>query len=96
MHLEDALDSERIYAAIMARAQERELRGNEGRRGYVERHYILPRCRGGGNSRANLVELTPREHFLAHLLLARMFPGDRGLARSACAAAPHHAKAEAE
>ncbi len=42
--------------------------------GYVETHHIVPRAFGGSNDRANLVDLTGREHFIAHRLLAKMFP----------------------
>ena len=41
--------------------------------GYKERHHIIPRCQGGGNDKANLVELTAAEHYIAHLLLMRMY-----------------------
>jgi len=38
-----------------------------------ERHHILPQSCGGDNSKSNLVALTPREHFMVHLLLIKMF-----------------------
>ena len=37
----------------------------------TESHHIVPRFAGGLNEPANLVRLTPREHFIAHRLLAR-------------------------
>lgn len=37
-----------------------------------ERHHIIPRSLGGSNQKSNLVLLTPREHFVAHLLLIRI------------------------
>lgn len=37
--------------------------------GIYELHHILPKCLGGDDLVENLVLLTPREHFLAHLLL---------------------------
>ncbi len=43
---------------------------------YTERHHIIPRSLGGSNLKNNLVALTPREHFIAHLLLTKMFDGD--------------------
>jgi hypothetical protein len=43
--------------------------------GYVERHHIIPRCMGGVDDRSNLVKLTPREHFIAHQLLSKMYGG---------------------
>jgi hypothetical protein len=41
---------------------------------YYEKHHINPKCLGGNNSKDNIVKLTAREHFLAHWLLARMYP----------------------
>ena len=43
--------------------------------GYVERHHILPRALGGTDDSSNLVALTAREHFLAHMLLAKIYGG---------------------
>ena len=40
--------------------------------GYVEKHHIIPESLGGPNSKDNLVKLTAREHFVAHLLLVKM------------------------
>ena len=34
-----------------------------------ETHHIIPKSLGGTNDRENLINLTPREHFLAHWLL---------------------------
>lgn len=42
--------------------------------GYVEVHHILPRCIGGADDFYNLVVLTPKEHFICHYLLIKMFP----------------------
>lgn len=47
---------------------------------YSERHHILPKALGGSDKSANLVRLTAREHFVAHLLLARIFGGTMWLA----------------
>lgn len=43
--------------------------------GYVEKHHIIPKSLGGSNSKENLVRLSVREHFICHLLLARMVTG---------------------
>ena len=40
-----------------------------------EIHHVLPKSLGGGNEEANLVNLTLREHFIAHLLLAKIYGG---------------------
>lgn len=42
--------------------------------GYTENHHIIPRSLGGDNSEINLVNLTAKEHFLCHYLLAKMYP----------------------
>ena len=42
--------------------------------GYKERHHVVPRCEGGGNDAGNIVELTGREHWLAHKLLIFLYP----------------------
>lgn len=46
---------------------------------YYEKHHVLPRCLGGTNAKENLVLLTPEEHFVAHLLLAKIYPTEKGL-----------------
>jgi len=43
--------------------------------GYYEAHHIIPKCIGGDNSKDNLVLLTPKEHYIAHLLLTKMYEG---------------------
>lgn len=46
---------------------------------YTEKHHILPKSLGGDNSEDNLVVLTAKEHFVAHLLLSKMFSGVSGI-----------------
>ena len=46
---------------------------------YTEKHHIIPRSLGGSNEPSNIVKLSPREHFIAHLLLARIHSGARGM-----------------
>ena len=41
----------------------------------MEKHHIIPRSFGGGNTKNNIVKLTAREHFLCHLLLTKMTTG---------------------
>jgi|LakMenEpi03Aug12_release.lakeMendotaPanAssembly.Ray.scaffolds.fasta_scaffold370618_2 hypothetical protein len=38
-----------------------------------ETHHIVPRCLGGTDSSENLTKLTPREHFIAHLPLTKIY-----------------------
>jgi len=35
--------------------------------GYTEKHHIIPKSFGGSNKQNNLVRLTPKEHFIAHI-----------------------------
>lgn len=41
--------------------------------GYTEIHHIIPRCLGGSNNKNNLIELTAKEHYIAHLLLTKIY-----------------------
>lgn len=62
--------------------------------GYVESHHIVPRCMGGDNSPANLVNLTGRQHRIAHILLAKAHPKNRKLQHAAAmmfVSSPSHA-----
>ena len=40
-----------------------------------EKHHIIPKSLGGTDKKDNIVVLTPREHCVAHMLLARMYNG---------------------
>jgi uncharacterized protein YlaI len=42
---------------------------------YFELHHIIPKSLGGSNKKSNLVLLTAKEHFIAHLLLFKMHTG---------------------
>ena len=57
------------YAALLSRAKTRTLTC------YKESHHIIPKCLGGSNDLTNLVDLTAREHYIAHLLLAKIHGG---------------------
>lgn len=63
------MDYNRIYNQLIDRAKTRILTT------YVEKHHIIPRCFGGSNDKINIVELTAREHFIAHWLLFKMHKG---------------------
>lgn len=43
--------------------------------GIYEKHHIIPRCLKGSNDKSNLVKLTPREHFIVHMLLCKFTVG---------------------
>jgi len=46
---------------------------------YTEKHHIIPKSIGGNDSLENLVSLTAREHFIAHLLLTKITLGKNKL-----------------
>lgn len=58
------------YSKLIAHAKQRVCVN-----GYVERHHILPKALGGTDDSSNLVALTAREHFVAHVLLAKIHGG---------------------
>lgn len=64
----------RHYNLLIDRARERKIVG------YVERHHVVPRCMGGSDDDLNIVSLTAEEHFVAHQLLAKLFPSVAPLA----------------
>lgn len=75
------------YNRLMDRAKERVLSG------YRERHHIQPKCMGGGDNPENLVYLTGEEHYVAHLLLVKIYPKVKGLVVAAilqCSNAPNN------
>ena len=55
------------YNNLIRKAQ---LRGSI--QGYKETHHIIPRSFGGDNVKSNVVQLTAREHYIAHALLWKM------------------------
>lgn len=67
------MNYQRIHDAIIDRARNRTLQG------YRERHHVIPRCLGGTDKSANLVELTAREHFVVHKLLVEIYPDNKSL-----------------
>lgn len=44
-----------------------------------EVHHIIPKSLGGSNDKSNLIKLTYREHFIAHLILFKVYR-NRGMA----------------
>lgn len=46
---------------------------------YHERHHIKPKCLSGTDDKENLIDLFPREHFIAHKLLAEENPEEYSL-----------------
>lgn len=67
------MDYSRIYIELMERASNRDLKG------YSEKHHIVPKCMGGDDKPRNIAVLTPEEHYLAHLLLVKIYPDNSKL-----------------
>lgn len=67
------MDYLKHYNALIERAKARKLSGPS------ESHHVIPRCMGGGDGKKNRVDLTPAEHYIAHLLLVRIYPAVPGL-----------------
>jgi len=55
------------YENLVAKAKSRPLPN-----GYIEQHHVIPVCLGGDNTPENIIALTAREHYIAHLLLWKM------------------------
>jgi NUMOD3 motif len=60
------MNYQKIYNNLISRANSRIVED------YVEKHHIIPRCLGGTDSKENIVNLYPEEHYLAHLLLCKL------------------------
>ena len=60
------MNYESIYTKLI------EFRKANPAKGYTEKHHILPRSMGGLDTEDNLVKLTGREHWIAHLLLHKI------------------------
>lgn len=69
------MDYSRVYHALMD--------GARGRPSFAgaERHHIQPRALGGTDAQENLVWLAPREHYVAHYLLWKLYR-TRAMARA--------------
>lgn len=58
------------YNCLIERAK------NRANFGTYEKHHIFPKCLGGSDEIENIVKLTPREHFVAHQLLVKIYPNN--------------------
>jgi hypothetical protein len=70
------MDYQKIYNQLINRARLRKLVG------YKERHHIIPICMGGTNDKINLIDLTAREHYIAHKLLCEIYPNHHGIIKA--------------
>lgn len=65
------MDYKRVYDELIERGVKRGWT-KKSASCYTERHHILPKSMGGSNKKDNLVELTAREHYIAHWLLYKI------------------------
>lgn len=61
------MDYEKTYNKLIAAARAQQIDG------YYETHHIVPKSEGGSDDTTNLVKLTARQHYIAHLLLAKIY-----------------------
>jgi hypothetical protein len=47
--------------------------------GFYEIHHIIPRSLGGTDDASNLIKLTARQHFIAHMMLNKIFKGNSAI-----------------
>jgi hypothetical protein len=68
-----------IYTKIVERAKRREYRPYR-----FHKHHVIPTCMGGLDTLDNLALVTIKEHYLLHLILARLNPEYTQLRNIAC------------
>lgn len=79
------MNYKKIYDALILKAKLQNRQ--KGKETYYEAHHIIPKCLGGkGECRQvthpNIVLLTTKEHFIAHLLLVKSYPENISLKRA--------------
>ena len=67
-----------IYCALISKRLHQPLSKKDC---YCEKHHIIPKSEGGTDTKDNIVNLTAREHFIAHRLLAKIY-GDWKMANA--------------
>ena len=70
------MDYGQHYDKLINRAKNRTFTG------YTEQHHVIPKSMGGNDNSENIVRLTAREHFIAHLLLLKMYPSNYSLIKA--------------
>ena len=65
------MNYQKIYDSLIKRGKYRGL-NKKNLDYYTERHHITPKSMGGNDEMSNLVLLTAREHFIAHVLLSKI------------------------
>lgn len=73
------MNYKKIYESLIQKAKNRITNGQT----YYERHHIIPKCMNGTDNKDNLVHLLPEEHYIAHLLLVKIYPKNNKLVYAA-------------
>lgn len=71
------MDYQKLYNTLISFRKCNSLK--KSKKLYTELHHVVPRCLGGTDDIDNLVRLTAREHFVAHRLLAKIYPDSKEL-----------------
>lgn len=69
------MNYQKIYDQLIDKRKKYPLTKNKKDPNYVycETHHIIPKSLGGTNEKSNLVNLTAREHYIAHVLLFKLY-----------------------
>lgn len=71
------MNYQNVYNLLIQKRIKNPLNKEDFEIGSIERHHIVPKSLGGDNSSSNLVNLTVREHFVAHRLLLNIYKHDK-------------------
>ncbi len=63
------MNYQKIYDSLISQAKSV---SRDKKQSYFESHHIIPKCLGGEDEVSNIVLLTAREHYVAHMLLWRI------------------------
>ena len=77
-----------VYCALIESRKQSPLTEDQ----YSEQHHIVPKSEGGSDDASNLVRLSAREHYIAHLLLVKIYndaPMLRALTMMQCKSNSH-------
>ena len=61
----------RIYFSIIENSKNRDKNPET-----IEKHHVIPKCFGGSDDIDNIAVLTPRDHYICHLLLTKFTEGE--------------------